>query len=79
MKSDNDLRSVFDLFAGGYSPSGSRSPPDPHRCFLLEAHNLPPASVLAPALMNDLGITKPGFILVLDDYHEIHEEESITY
>jgi len=41
---------------------------------LLEGRTLPQASVLAPALLNDLEDVKKPFILVLDDYHEIRQE-----
>ncbi len=40
---------------------------------LLEAPNLPPASVLTRYLLNDLDEIDKPFILVLDDYHRIHE------
>lgn len=40
---------------------------------LLDAHELPPVSVLARYLLNDLDEIDEPFILVLDDYHRIHE------
>ena len=40
---------------------------------LLKAPNLPPLSVLAETLLNDLDQIDESFILVLDDYHLIHE------
>ena len=71
-ESDNDLRlfvtyflaAIYQLF-----PEAARSTQ-----MLSEASNLPPVSVLAPALLNDLDQLSQRFILVLDDYHQIHEE-----
>ena len=40
---------------------------------LLKAPSLPPLSVLAETLLNDLDQIDESFILVLDDYHRIHE------
>ena len=41
---------------------------------LLNATELPPGKVLAHTLLNDLTQIEEPFILVLDDYHRIHEE-----
>ena len=41
---------------------------------LLKAGNLPPVSVLAPSLLNELEGLEQAFILVLDDFHQIHEQ-----
>ena len=42
---------------------------------LLAAPNLPPVSVLAQTLINDLDQLEQPFILVLDDIHRIHHQE----
>jgi LuxR family maltose regulon positive regulatory protein len=41
---------------------------------LLNAPTLPPESVLAPILINELDAIDAAFILVLDDYHAIKEK-----
>ena len=41
---------------------------------LLNAPTLPPVSVLAPILINELDAIDAAFILVLDDYHAIKEK-----
>jgi len=41
---------------------------------LLRAGNLPPVSVLAASLLNELEGLEQEFILVLDDFHWIHEQ-----
>lgn len=40
---------------------------------LLKAPSLPPAPVLARNLINELDQIETPFVLVLDDYHVIHE------
>ena len=41
---------------------------------LLTAINLPPISVLTSSLINELDEVERDFILVLDDYHSIHNQ-----
>jgi len=70
-KHDNDLRlflcyfvkAVGAMFSSGVEKTQS----------LLDAPNLPPLSSLVSTLLNDLNAIGEDFILVLDDYHRIHE------
>ena len=67
---DDDLRrflehvlaSVCDRFPDALHPTRS----------LVDAANIPPVSVLADTLANDLDQIEERFVLVLDDFHHIH-------
>jgi LuxR family maltose regulon positive regulatory protein len=43
-----------------------------HTLAVLKGMTLPPAEVLTRAVLNDLAVVQQDFILVLDDYHVIH-------
>ncbi len=45
----------------------------PEVCDLLEAPTLPPVTVLARTLVNELDAIEEPFVLVLDDVHRIRE------
>lgn len=68
---DNDLRVFLRYFLAAIQ----KMFPDAGQNIqtLLNAPNLPPLSVLAETLLNDLDQIDDPFILVLDDYHCIHE------
>lgn len=71
-ESDNDLRfflayflaAVQSIFPGRLASTRT----------LLNAPTLPPASVLAQSLINELDELDSAFVLVLDDYHAIKEK-----
>jgi len=70
-ENDNDLRvflSYITSAVGAIFPAGVEK-----TRVMLKAPNLPPLSVLAPTLVNDLETIDEDFILCLDDYHRIHE------
>jgi len=68
---DNDLRSFLAYLLAAVQAAV------PNSCHktqaLLDAPNLPPGLVLTRYLLNDLDQIDEPFILVLDDYHHIHE------
>ena len=68
---DNDLRSFLAYLLAAVQAAV------PNSCHktqaLLDAANLPPGLVLTRYLLNDLDQIDEPFILVLDDYHHIHE------
>ena len=70
-KNDNDLRIFLTYFVAAVN----RLFPDAitKTRSMLESADLPPASVLAHTLINELNLIKQRFILVLDDYHFIKE------
>ena len=68
---DNDLRGFLKYFIAAvrtHSPKACRA-----SHVYLGGAELPPAAVLAECLSNDLDAIKRRFVLVLDDYHRIHE------
>ena len=68
---DNDLRTFLSYFLAAIQtafPEFGQATGG-----LLAAPNLPPGSVLTRHLLNDLDQIDKPFILVLDDYHRIHE------
>jgi LuxR family maltose regulon positive regulatory protein len=68
---DNDIRSFLAYLTAAVQavfPDSCRKTRS-----LLDAPQLPPGSVLAGCLLNDLDEVDESFILVLDDYHHIHE------
>ena len=70
-ENDDDLRiflSYITSAVGAIFPAGVEKTQR-----LLGAPNLPPLSVLAPTLLNELDTIGEDFILSLDDYHRIHE------
>lgn len=70
---DNDVRTFLTYFVAAvrqHVPRGCRSTND-----LLGAAELPPPSVLANALANDLERLCEPFILALDDYHCIEDPQ----
>jgi LuxR family maltose regulon positive regulatory protein len=70
-KNDNDLR----LFMAYFLAAVNRLFPEAGKKTqsLLNADHLPPVSVLANTLINEVARIEPPFILVLDDYYFIQE------
>ncbi|MGD8530583.1 MAG: LuxR C-terminal-related transcriptional regulator [Syntrophobacterales bacterium] len=68
---DNDLRMFLSYVTNALGAIFPAAAEKTQR--FLEARNLPPFSVLAPILLNDLDTIDEDFFLVLDDYHCIHE------
>ena len=72
-ENDNDLRLFLDYLLAAIDsafPNSMRGTK-----VILAGASLPPVSVIADSLINELaGIGRP-FILVLDDLHEIHDRD----
>ena len=71
-KNDNDLRlflSYFLLAVQTMFPNVCRVTE-----ILANALTLPPASILARSLINELGRIEQSFIMALDDFHTISDE-----
>ena len=70
-ESDNDLRQFLSYVCAGVETVFPSSLPEV--CDLLEAPTLPPVTVLARTLVNELDAIEEPFVLVLDDVHRIRE------
>jgi LuxR family maltose regulon positive regulatory protein len=68
---DNDLRQFLKYVVAAVRTHSTRACRHTHE--LLGVGELPPLAVLANCLANDLEAIKRPFILVVDDYHRIHD------
>ncbi len=71
-ENDNDLRLFLSYFLAAIRTIFPGSCPEIEA--MINSTDLPPVSVLTPNLINALDQIEKEFILVLDDYHSVHEQ-----